>query len=63
MIIEKPLTQQQREAMSSVSDKEIRAAQDALFIYLMNKIDELEAKLPAQLKSASASKMQVYNRA
>lgn len=50
MIIQFPLTKEQREKMSTVSDKQIREAQDALFMYLIQRIDELEAKIPASKK-------------
>lgn len=50
MIIQFPLTQEQLEKMSTVSEKQIRQAQDNLFMYLINRIDELEAKIPAPKK-------------
>ena len=48
MIIQFPLTQEQREKMSTVSEKQIRQAQDNLFMYLINRIDELERKILTQ---------------
>ena len=45
MIIEKPLTQAQLDALQTVSEKQIRQAQDALFMYLIERVNELEAKL------------------
>ena len=50
MIIEFPLTKEQLEKKSTVSDKQIREAQDALFMYLIQRVDELEAKIPAPTK-------------
>lgn len=50
MIIQFPPTQEQREKKSTVSEKQIREAQDALFMYLMKRIDELEAQLPPPKK-------------
>ena len=50
MIIQFPPTKEQREKMSSVSEKQIRQAQDDLFMYLIRRIDELEAKIPASKK-------------
>ncbi|MBR2519683.1 MAG: hypothetical protein IKE46_07865 [Selenomonadaceae bacterium] len=44
-IIKLPLTPEQMEKMSTVSDKQIREAQDALFMYLINRINELEEKI------------------
>lgn len=45
MIIENPLTKEQLEKISTVSEKQIRQAQDALFMYLIERVNELEAKL------------------
>lgn len=45
MIIETPLTKEQLEKLSTVSEKQIRQAQDALFMYLIERVNELEAKL------------------
>ena len=45
MIIQMPLTQEQREKLSTVSEKQIRQTQDALFMYLIERVNELEAKL------------------
>lgn len=45
MIIQFPPTQEQLEKMSTVSEKQIREAQDALFMYLIQRVDELEAKI------------------
>ncbi|MBR3746644.1 MAG: hypothetical protein IKN27_06755 [Selenomonadaceae bacterium] len=50
MIIQFPPTKEQREKKATVSDKQVREAQDALFMYLINRIDELEAKIPPSKK-------------
>lgn len=50
MIIQFPPTQEQREKMSSVSEKQVRQAQDDLFMYLIKRIEELEAKIPPPKK-------------
>ena len=51
MIINQPLTPEQILKRQSPSDKDIRQAQDALFMYLFNKVAELEAKLEPPVKS------------
>jgi len=51
MIIKRPLTPEQIKAMSQPSQDDIRKAQDDLFMYLFNKVAELEAKLePSTVK-------------
>lgn len=45
VVINQPLTPEQREAISKPSADKIREAQDALFVYLLNRVAELEAKL------------------
>lgn len=45
MIIETPLTKDQLEQMQTVSDKQIREAQDALFMHLINEIERLKSSL------------------
>lgn len=52
MIIKRPLTQQQIEAQSKPSDEAVRQAQDALFMFLLERVAELEAKLEPTLKSS-----------
>lgn len=51
MIINQPLTPEQIKAASEPSQKDVRQAQDALFMYLFNKVAELEAKLEPPVKS------------
>ena len=48
MIIQKPLTQEQTEKMSTVNEKQIRQAQDALFMFLLDRVAELERKTLTQ---------------
>lgn len=48
MIINRPLTPEQIQQSSEPSQKDVRDAQDALFMYLFNKVAELEAKLEPQ---------------
>ena len=55
MIIQSPLTQEQIEKLSTVTDKQIRQAQDALFMFLIERITELEAEV-AKLKGDSVWK-------
>lgn len=45
MIIQTPLTQEQLEQMQTVSDKQLREAQDALFMYLINEIEQLKESI------------------
>ena len=45
MIINRPLTPEQIKAQSQPSQEDIRQAQDALFMFLIERINELEAKL------------------
>ena len=45
MIIKQPLTAEQIKAQSQPSDEAVRQAQDALFMYLLERVAELEAKL------------------
>ena len=54
MIIKKPLTPAQLEAIQKPSDDAVRNAQDALFMYLLNRVAELEAKLdpPKKLRKS-----------
>ncbi|MBQ3434108.1 MAG: hypothetical protein IJG24_03575 [Selenomonadaceae bacterium] len=52
MIISRPLTPEQIQQSREPSQKDVRDAQDALFMYLFNKVAELEAKLEPQLKSS-----------
>ena len=56
MIINQPLTPEQILKRQSPSDKDIRQAQDALFMYLMNRVAELEAKLEPQPQLKSSRK-------
>lgn len=51
MIIKKPLTPEQIDAQSKPSEEAVRQAQDALFMYLIGRINELEAKLEPTVKS------------
>jgi len=51
MIIKRPLTPEQIAAMSKPSDEAVRQAQDALFMYLFNKVSELEEKLAPTKKT------------
>ena len=52
MIISRPLTPEQIQQSREPSQKDVRDAQDALFMYLFNKVAELEAKLEPQLKTS-----------
>ena len=52
MIIKRPLTPEQIKAMSQPSQDDIRKAQDDLFMYLFNKVAELENKVDPPLKSS-----------
>ena len=52
MIITQPLTPEQIQQSREPSQKDVRDAQDALFMSLFNKVAELEAKLEPQLKSS-----------
>ena len=45
VIIKNPLTPEQIEKMSTVSEKQIREAQDALFMYLIEEIERLKNSL------------------
>lgn len=45
MIINRPLTPEQIKAQSQPSDEDVRQAQDALFMYLFERIEELESKV------------------
>ena len=51
MIITHPLTPEQIQQSREPSQKDVRDAQDALFMYLFNKVAELEAKLEPPVKS------------
>ena len=44
-IIKNPLTPKQIEQSKTVSEQKVREAQDALFMFLIGRIEELEAKL------------------
>ena len=47
IVIKRPITPEQRkllEAKTKPSTEEIQAAQDALFMYLLEKVSELEQK-------------------
>ena len=48
-IIRKPITEPQKEILGKKekpSDDDVQQAQDRLFMYLLNKVAELEAKQP-----------------
>ena len=45
MIIKQPLSPEQIHAQSQPSAEDVRQAQDALFMFLIERINELEAKL------------------
>ena len=45
MIINRPLTPEQIKAQSQPSAEDVRRAQDALFMFLIGRIEELEAKV------------------
>lgn len=44
-IFTRPLTPEQQKKRETVSENQIRKAQDALFVYLMNRVEELEKKV------------------
>lgn len=44
-IIKNPLTPKQIEQSKTVSEQKVREAQDALFMYLINRVNELEKQL------------------
>lgn len=51
MIIKSPLTPEQIKAMSQPSQEAVRKAQDELFMYLLQRVAELEAKIEPTVKS------------
>jgi len=55
MIIKQPLSPEQIKAQSQPSAEDVRRAQDALFIYLLQRVEELESKLepPKKLRKAA----------
>lgn len=51
MIIKQPLTPEQIKKSKAPSDTDVQKAQDALFMYLLNRVAELEEKIaPPALK-------------
>lgn len=40
-----PLTPEQIKKTQSVSDEKLRAAQDSLFVFLINRVNELETQI------------------
>ena len=51
MIINRPLTPEQIKAQSQPSAEDVRRAQDALFIYLLQRVEELESKVDPPKKT------------
>ena len=47
-IFQRPLTPEQLKASQTISDAKILQAQDSLFLYLLNRVAELEAKLDSK---------------
>ena len=45
------MTPEQIKASQTVSQEKLRQAQDALFLYLLNRVNELETKIAPKLKS------------
>ncbi|MBR1806474.1 MAG: hypothetical protein IJ774_08835 [Selenomonadaceae bacterium] len=56
-IFRNPLTPEQLKASQTISDAKIRQAQDGLFMYLLNRVAELESKLEQQ----NAGKLHIRN--
>lgn len=55
MIINRPLTPEQIKAQSQPSAEDVRRAQDALFMFLIERIEELESKLEPPKKTRKAA--------
>lgn len=51
MIIKQPLTPEQIQKSQVPSDADVQKAQDALFMYLLNRVAELEEKIAPPVKS------------
>lgn len=47
-IFQRPLTPEQLKASQNISDAKILQAQDSLFMFLLNRVAELEAKLDSK---------------
>ncbi len=56
-IFHTPLTPEQLKASQTISDAKIRQAQDNLFMYLLNRVAELESKLNQQ----NDGKLHIHN--
>lgn len=60
-IFQKPLTPEQIKASQEISGTKIRQAQDALFMFLLNRVAELEAKIQSQPPAEVEGKIHLRN--
>lgn len=60
-IFQRPLTPEQLKASQTVSDAEIRQAQDSLFMFLLNRVAKLENKLQNRTAADTDDKLHIRN--